>query len=117
MVEGKGETAVASSAARLFRWACPIILLTLAPLAPARADFFDDARKTFTSDIPHFFQNDVPHFFQDDVPCAFGGQPTSGAKGACKSGDAPKKAPEKDRPAPPAEKPKSGGDTPATSGQ
>ena len=109
MVEGKGETAVTSSALRFSRWACPIVLLTLAPLAPARADFFDDARKTFTSDIPHFFQ--------DDIPCAFGGQPTSGTKSACKSGEAPKNAPEKERPAPPAEKPKSGGDPPATSGQ
>ena len=42
----------------------------------ARADFFDDARKTFT--------NDIPHFFQDDVPCTFGGRPTSGARTACK---------------------------------
>ena len=108
---------MANSAYRFFGWACPIALLTLLPLQPARADFFDDARKTFTSDIPHFFQNDVPHFFQDDVPCAFGGKPTSGTKSACKSGDPPKKAPEKDSPAPPAEKPKSGGEAPPSSGQ
>jgi hypothetical protein len=43
--------------------------------APARADFFDDVRRTF--------QTDIPHFFQDDIPCAFGGRPTSGAKAAC----------------------------------
>jgi hypothetical protein len=51
--------------------------LTIAALAPtpARADFFDDVRRTF--------QTDIPHFFQDDIPCAFGGQPTSGAKRAC----------------------------------
>jgi len=46
---------------------------------PARADFFDDARKTFTTDIPHFFQ--------DDIPCAFGGEPTSHTKGSCDSGE------------------------------
>ena len=54
----------------------------LAPRA-AQADFFDGARRTFQTDIPHFFTQDVPHFFQDDVPCAFGGQPTSGAKQSC----------------------------------
>lgn len=61
----------------LLRLAFPAIVLTLAALAPlpARADFFDDARKTFTKDIPHFFQ--------DDVPCTFGGQPTSGTKASC----------------------------------
>lgn len=59
-------------------------LLTLTPQA-ARADFFDGARRTFQTDIPHFFTQDVPHFFQDDVPCAFGGQPTSGAKKSCRS--------------------------------
>ncbi|HEX9465221.1 MAG TPA: hypothetical protein VGB82_21670 [Alphaproteobacteria bacterium] len=48
--------------------------------APARADFFDDVRRTF--------QTDIPHFFQDDIPCAFGGQPTSGTKKACKSAPA-----------------------------
>jgi hypothetical protein len=37
------------------------------------------------------FQTDIPHFFQDDVPCAFGGQPTSGTKTACK-GAAPQQA-------------------------
>jgi hypothetical protein len=111
------EIALAHSAGRFFHWACPVALLTLLPLAPARADFFDDARKTFESDIPHFFQNDVPHFFQDDVPCAFGGKPTSGTKSACKSGDPPKKATEKDHPPPPAEKPKSGGEASPSSGQ
>jgi hypothetical protein len=108
---------VTSSASRLCRRAWPIVLLTLAPLAPARADFFDDARKTFESDIPHFFQNDVPHFFQDDVPCAFGGKPTSGAKSACKASEPPAKhAPEKDRdrPAAPAEKPKAPSDAAGT---
>jgi hypothetical protein len=107
---------LANSAYRFFRWTCLIALLTLLPLQPARADFFDDARKTFTSDIPHFFQNDVPHFFQDDVPCAFGGKPTSGTKSACKS-EPPKKETEKDRPAAPAEKPKSDGEAPPSSGQ
>ena len=54
-------------------------VLTLAALAPspARADFFDDVRRTF--------QTDIPHFFQDDIPCAFGGQPTSHTKTSCKS--------------------------------
>lgn len=53
-----------------------LALASLAP-SPARADFFDDARRTVTTDIPHFFQ--------DDVPCAFGGQPTSHTKTSCKS--------------------------------
>jgi len=74
------------------RLALPAAIVTLAALAPlpARADFFDDMRKTFTTDIPHFFQ--------DDVPCAFGGQPTSGTKATCnsKSNDAaPAPAPSK----------------------
>lgn len=62
-----------------FRLVYPMALLAFASLAPtpARADFFDDARRTFTTDIPHFFQ--------DDIPCAFGGKPTSGAKTSCKS--------------------------------
>ena len=65
-----------------FRLAFPTAVtavLTLASLAPtpARADFFDGARRTFTTDIPHFFQ--------DDIPCAFGGRPTSGTKTSCKS--------------------------------
>ena len=64
---------------RLSHLAYPIATLTLALLAsaPARADFFDGARRTFT--------NDIPHFFQDDIPCAFGGQPTSHTRTACKS--------------------------------
>lgn len=57
-------------------------LLALAP-QPARADFFDGARRTFQTDIPHFFTQNVPHFFQDDIPCAFGGRPTSSAKQSC----------------------------------
>jgi hypothetical protein len=58
-------------------------MLTLASLvpAPARADFFDGARRTFT--------NDIPHFFQDDIPCAFGGQPTSHTRTSCKSSGHP----------------------------
>ena len=64
---------------RVLRLACCGAILALAATAatPARADFFDDARKTFTTDIPHFFQ--------DDIPCAFGGQPTSHTKTSCKS--------------------------------
>src|SRR5579859_1141572 len=54
-----------------------VVVATAATPTPARADFFDDLRRTFTTDIPHFFQ--------DDIPCAFGGEPTSGAKKACKS--------------------------------
>lgn len=60
----------AGSAATVF------MLAVLGPM-PARADFFDDARRTF--------QTDIPHFFQDDIPCAFGGQPTSHTKTSCKS--------------------------------
>jgi hypothetical protein len=66
--------------------ACSVgLLLAFATAAPARADFFDDARRTVRTDIPHFFQRDVPHFFQDDIPCAFGHRPTSGTRTECKS--------------------------------
>jgi hypothetical protein len=59
--------------------------LTIAILAspPARADFFDGARR--------IFQTDIPHFFQDDIPCAFGGQPTSHTKTSCKAPNQPAK--------------------------
>lgn len=79
-----------SNTRRLFYVACPVAAMTLTILAPvpARADFFDDARKTLTSDIPHFFQ--------DDIPCFFGGHPTSGTKKSCKpTGHAGKPAPDK----------------------
>lgn len=77
-----------SSACRVLCLACCGAILTLAA-APARADFFDDARKTFTTDIPHFFQ--------DDIPCAFGGQPTSHTKASCNSSKPPARpAAEKD---------------------
>jgi hypothetical protein len=68
---------------KLFRLTWQIAVLALASLtpAPARADFFDGARRTFT--------NDIPHFFQDDIPCAFGGQPTSHTRTACKSAGQP----------------------------
>jgi hypothetical protein len=84
----------------------PIALLTLAALAPtpARADFFDDARRTFTTDIPHFFQ--------DDIPCAFGGKPTSGTKTSCKSAAKPA---EKDHGT--ADKTPEPGNTPPNTGQ
>jgi hypothetical protein len=63
--------------------AAALLVLT----APARAEFFDDVKRTF--------QTDIPHFFQDDIPCAFGGQPTSGAKRSCHDGE-----PHAARPAP-----------------
>jgi hypothetical protein len=71
--------------------ACSILLLALteASASPARADFFDSARRTVQTDIPRFFQRDVPHFFQDDIPCAFGHPPTSGARAECKSSRGP----------------------------
>jgi hypothetical protein len=88
-----------SKAYRFFHLACPIAVLTLASVAPApaRADFFDDARRTFEIDIPHFFQRDVPHFFQDDIPCAFGGQPTSHTRASCRSPDHPARQARVDR--------------------
>ncbi|HKT20196.1 MAG TPA: hypothetical protein VJR47_19235 [Stellaceae bacterium] len=75
------------------RLAFPVAVVTLAALAPlpARADFFDDMRKTFTTDIPHFFQ--------DDIPCTFGGKPTSGTKTSCNN------KPAKAAPAPAPSKP------------
>ena len=97
---------------RLLRLIGPMIALTLVPLASARADFFDDMRKTF--------ETDIPHFFQDDVPCAFGAKPTSGAKKSCNSRDhAPKHAPEKsqERAAAPPNKPNTSKDRTPTSGQ
>jgi len=81
-----------SNDCRVVRLACCGAVLALAAMAatPARADFFDDARKTFTTDIPHFFQ--------DDIPCAFGGQPTSHTKPSCDAPNAPAKpAADKDR--------------------
>ncbi len=60
-----------------------VLVLTLIASGAARADFFDDARRTF--------QTDIPHFFQDDIPCAFGGQPTSHTKTSCKAPDHPAK--------------------------
>ena len=62
---------------RLSPWLLPIAVLMLVPLAPARADFFDDARRTF--------QHDIPRFFQHDIPCAFGGRPTDHTNTSCKS--------------------------------
>jgi hypothetical protein len=104
---------MASKADRLFYLACAIAVSALASLSatPAHADFFDDMRRTF--------QTDIPHFFQDDIPCAFGGQPTSGAKKACKSSDHPAKpAPEKggDQPPAPNDKPNDPGNAPPSSG-
>jgi hypothetical protein len=64
---------------RIFIWLLPIAVLTVVPLMPARADFFDDARKTFKIDIPRFFQH--------DIPCAFGGKPTSHTNTSCKSSE------------------------------
>ena len=80
-----------------------LVALALASLTPtpARADGFDDMRRTFQTDIPHFFQTDVPHFFQDDIPCAFGGKPTSGAKTSCKSSSPQKAKPVKTTSTPP----------------
>jgi len=96
---------------RLFHLACPIAVLMLVPLTPARADFFDDARRTFTTDIPHFFQ--------DDVPCAFGGRPTSGTRSSCKSSGHPARhSTEQNRGgAAPSEEPNAGGGAPPSSGQ
>jgi len=96
-----------SKAYRLFHLAYPIAILTLTPLAPARADFFDDTRRTF--------ETYIPHFFQDDIPCAFGGRPTSGTKASCNSPHHPAKhAAVK---AAPSEKPKADADAPPSSGQ
>jgi hypothetical protein len=89
-----------SKADWLFRVAYPVAVLTLVLLAPssARADFFDDLRRTF--------QSDIPHFFQDDIPCTFGGRPTSGTKTSCKSSDHPAKSvTDKDQRAAPSDKP------------
>jgi hypothetical protein len=104
---------VTSKAYRLFHLAYPMAVLTLASVAPApaRADFFDDAR--------HTFQTDIPHFFQDDVPCAFGGQPTSHTKTSCKSADRPAKPAadkDRDRPADRADKATAVSTAPANSG-
>ena len=99
-----------SDTRRRVRPALPIAVVTLALLAPgsARADFFDDARRTF--------QTDIPHFFQDDVPCAFGGQPTSHTRTSCKSSGGPGKH-TSDHPAAPPPKTNPNPPTPPGSGQ
>ena len=62
-----------------------VVMASLGATA-SKAEFFNDVKRTF--------QTDVPHFFQDDIPCAFGGQPTSGTKSACKGKSAdPAKSP------------------------
>jgi hypothetical protein len=102
-----------SKANWFFHLAYPVAVLTLLSLATtaARADFFDDARRTF--------ETDIPHFFQDDIPCAFGGQPTSHTKTSCKSsaGHPAKPATDKDRDhaAVPSDKPNEAGDVPPSS--
>src|ERR1700732_1866658 len=115
-----GEIGLTSRAYRFFHFPYPIAVLTLASLAPApaRADFFDDARRTFQTDIPHFFQTDVPHFFQDDIPCAFGGQPTTHTKTSSKSSGHPAKHvtdKNRDRPAVPSDKANEVGPVPPSS--
>jgi hypothetical protein len=88
---------------RLRRTCFVAAVLTLATAAPrpARADFFDDARKTIQTDIPRVFQKDIPHFFQDDIPCAFGHRPTSGARTACRSSRGPDGGDDRVPPPPP----------------
>lgn len=46
----------------MLRAALPI-LAGLASATPARADFFDDVRRTFQKDIPRTFEQDIPRFF------------------------------------------------------
>jgi hypothetical protein len=94
-----GKTAIVSaSKERLMRgiYALAVVFAGILVLpAPARADDFpNDVKRTFTTDIPHFFQ--------DDIPCAFGGNPTSGAKTACKQDKKPAQQPaaKPSRPAP-----------------
>jgi hypothetical protein len=76
-----GERALTMTYSQLRFASSFAVVMTLA--SPARADFFDGARRTF--------QTDIPHFFQDDIPCAFGGQPTSHTKTSCKSPSQPAK--------------------------
>ena len=52
------------------------LMLSCWGAAPAHAEFFNNVKRSF--------QTEIPHFFQDDIPCAFGGQPMSGAKSACR---------------------------------
>lgn len=40
-----------------------LALAGIACAAPARADFFDDVRRTFQKDIPRTFEQDIPQFF------------------------------------------------------
>ena len=90
--------------------ACPVALLMLAGATPARADFFDDLRRTF--------QTDIPHFFQDDIPCAFGGQPTSHTKASCNSSDhTAKRGAEKAASPPEPSKPRDDPSAPANPGR
>ncbi len=72
--------------------AASLALAFIAAPAPARAG-------DFPHDVEHTFTTDIPHFFQDDIPCAFGGQPTSGAKKSCSE---PAKPATQQHPSPPA---------------
>lgn len=58
----------------------PLLGALLALAAPARADFFDDVRRTFTKDIPRTFEHDIPRAFgaegkKEPAPPAKGGKP------------------------------------------
>lgn len=48
-------------------WCLIALVLTSAGMSlPARADFFDDVRRTFQKDIPRTFEEDIPRFFGAD---------------------------------------------------
>ena len=52
----------------------PTVALAAASAAqPARADFFDDVRRTF--------QKDIPRTFEQDIPRAFGAEPRKSEAG------------------------------------
>ncbi|GAC1339593.1 MAG: hypothetical protein NVSMB18_08060 [Acetobacteraceae bacterium] len=47
----------------MFRRAALGAAAALLLAAPARADFFDDVRRTFEKDIPRTFEHDIPRAF------------------------------------------------------
>jgi hypothetical protein len=91
------DAAMPGCPSRLLCCGGALLALTLLAASPARADFFDDARRTITRDIPHFFQ--------DDIPCTFGGQPTSGARRSCRNDPPPPRQPAAKAPSRPAPTP------------
>lgn len=62
-----------------------IVLVCMVVAVPARADFFDDVRRTF--------QKDIPRTFEQDIPRAFGANPKKTPEDPKRAADSPKPPP------------------------